>query len=140
MPRRYESVILGLFIVEMEVATSSSDNIRNALSCAGRLVGDSAHIDTSTMECIKGINRVVHGNDESLFLLSCLQFCLEPGNLVVVKLAPFRHVRIEADNGDVRCLQGPIDVGLGHSMTRNLSGFWCDAWCLGTKVFYESCQ
>src|SRR6266566_609545 len=113
MPRRYEIVILGLFIVEMEVATSSSDNIRNisllvscvcelarealiimnmpgehnirnALSCADRLVEDSAHIDTSTMECIKGINRVVHGNDESLFLISCLQFCLEPGNLVVV--------------------------------------------------------
>src|SRR5437879_2821859 len=150
----------------MEVATSSSDNIRNisllasciselaretliimdmpgeynirnALGRADRLIEDSTHIDTSAMECIKGINRVVHNNDESLILRRRLQFCMEPGNLVVVKLAAFRHVRVEANKGGVRCLQGPVNVGLGHGMTLSITGFRGDMWCQGAKVFYE---
>src|SRR5713101_3795077 len=153
----------------MEVATSSSDNIRNisllasciselaretliimdmpgeydirnTLGPADRLIEDSAHIDTSAMECIKGINRVVHNNDESFILRGCLHFCMEPGNLVIVELAAFRHVRVEADNGGVRCLQGPVNVGLGHSMTLSIDGFRGDLRCLGATVFYERGQ
>src|SRR5215467_3799450 len=131
----------GLFIVEMEVATGSSDNIgnisllgcricelacealvimdmtgkhniRNPSGCVNRIIEDLAHIGTSTMESIIRIYWVMHSDDESLLLRGSLQLCLEPGNLVVVKLATFWHIRIEADKGSEGCIQGPIDVGL----------------------------
>src|SRR5260370_12281047 len=150
----------------MEVAASSSDNIRNisllasciselaretliimnmpgeydirnALGPSDRLIEDSAHIDASARECIKGINGVVHNYDEGLILRGRLHFCMEPGNLVIVELAAFRHVRVEADNGGVRCLQGPVNVGLGHRMTLSIAGFRGDVRCLVAKVIYE---
>src|SRR5579864_2227489 len=118
----------------------SEYDIRNALGRADRLIEDSAHIDTSAMESVKGINRMVHSNDEGLILRGRLHFCMEPGNLVIVELAAFRHVRVETDNGGVWSLQRPVNVGLGHSMTLSIAGFRGDMRCLGAKVIYERGQ
>ena len=107
-----------------------------ARGCEGR-VEELAHLRAAAVMGVGGVRGMVERDDQEPVLRRGCELGLEPGRLLVVHAPAFGDVGVEADDGDERRDERPVDVRLRHRVAVDLLGLGAQVRLRGAEVLDE---